>query len=192
MGVLASRLFADWFGPQEARIVMLGLDAAGKTTILYQLKLGEVVAAIPTIGFNVETVTRGNVSFTVWDFPGQDKIRPLWRFFLKDTLGVIFVVDSSDTERMPAVADELHYTLRDGNLPDAPVLVLANKQDLPDALSTAALVERLRLHEMRQKWFIQATTGTSGDGLFDGLDWLAKAVKNKSKSKWLPASSNQL
>ncbi|KAH7100434.1 ARF/SAR [Auriculariales sp. MPI-PUGE-AT-0066] len=179
MGVLASKLFARWFGAQEARIAMLGLDGAGKTTILYQLKLGEVVETIPTIGCNVETVTHGKVSFTVWDYPGQDKLRPLWRFYQRDTLGVIFVVDSSDTERMPVVAEELHYILKHENLLNVVVLVLANKQDLPDALTTAALVERLRLTEMRQKWFIQAATATSGDGLIDGLDWLAEEIKYK-------------
>jgi ADP-ribosylation factor protein 1 len=59
------------------RILMVGLDAAGKTTILYKFKLGEVVTTIPTIGFNVETVDYKNISFTVWDVGGQDKIRPL-------------------------------------------------------------------------------------------------------------------
>ena len=64
---------------EERRILMVGLDAAGKTTILYKLKLGEVVTTIPTIGFNVETVEYKNISFTVWDVGGQDKIRTLWR-----------------------------------------------------------------------------------------------------------------
>ena len=62
------------FGKQEMRILMVGLDAAGKTTILYKLKLGEVVTTIPTIGFNVETVEYKNISFTVWDVGGQDKV----------------------------------------------------------------------------------------------------------------------
>ena len=72
-------------GKQEMRILMVGLDAAGKTTILYKLKLGEVVTTIPTIGFNVETVEYKNISFTVWDVGGQDKIRPLWRHYYQNT-----------------------------------------------------------------------------------------------------------
>ena len=75
---------------------MVGLDAAGKTTILYKLKLGDVVTTIPTIGFNVETVEYKNIKFTVWDVGGQDRIRPLWRHYFQNTQGLIFVVDSND------------------------------------------------------------------------------------------------
>ena len=77
MGILISTLMDRFFGAQPARIVMLGLDNAGKTTVLYKLKLGEVVTTIPTVGFNVETVVYKNISFTVWDVGGQTKIRLL-------------------------------------------------------------------------------------------------------------------
>merc|ERR1711952_522747 len=99
------------FGKKEMRILMVGLDAAGKTTILYKLKLGEIVTTIPTIGFNVETVEYKNISFTVWDVGGQDKIRPLWRHYFQNTQGLIFVVDSNDRERIDGdngARDELH------------------------------------------------------------------------------------
>jgi hypothetical protein len=86
MGAFAS-LFKNLFGKKEMRILMVGLDAAGKTTILYKLKLGEIVTTIPTIGFNVETVEYKNISFTVWDVGGQDKIRPLWRHYFQNTQG---------------------------------------------------------------------------------------------------------
>lgn len=76
---------------------MLGLDAAGKTTILYKLKLNQSVTTIPTVGFNVETVTYKNVKFNVWDVGGQDKIRPLWRHYYTGTQGLVFVVDSQVT-----------------------------------------------------------------------------------------------
>ena len=76
MGLLISKLFERFHG-KEQRIIMVGLDAAGKTTILYKLKLGDVVSTIPTIGFNVETVQYKNTTFTMWDIGGQDKIRPL-------------------------------------------------------------------------------------------------------------------
>ena len=102
MGNLFARMFDMLSGKQEKRILMVGLDAAGKTTILYKLKLGEVVTTIPTIGFNVETVEYKNISFTVWDVGGQDKIRPLWRHYYQNTNGLIFVVDSNDKERIDA------------------------------------------------------------------------------------------
>ncbi len=87
--------------------LIVGLDAAGKTTILYKLKLGEIVTTIPTIGFNVETVEYKNISFTVWDVGGQDKIRPLWRHYFQNTQGLIFVVDSNDRERVGEAREEL-------------------------------------------------------------------------------------
>jgi small GTP-binding protein len=95
------------FGKKEMRILMLGLDAAGKTTILYKLKLGEVVSSVPTIGFNVETVEYKNIKFTVWDVGGQDKIRLLWRHYYQNTQGLIFVVDSADKERVGLAKEEL-------------------------------------------------------------------------------------
>jgi small GTP-binding protein len=81
MGLSISKLFETYFGKKEMRTLMLGLDAAGKTTILYKLKLGEVVSSVPTIGFNVETVEYKNIKFTVWDVGGQTKIRLLWRHY---------------------------------------------------------------------------------------------------------------
>jgi len=100
MGLTFSKMFGKLFGKKDVRILMVGLDAAGKTTILYKLKLGEIVTTIPTIGFNVETVEYKNISFTVWDVGGQDKIRPLWRHYYQNTQGVIFVDDSNDRDRV--------------------------------------------------------------------------------------------
>ena len=85
MGLAFSKLFDKFFGKKEMRILMLGLDAAGKTTILYKLKLGEVVSSVPTIGFNVETLEYKKIKFTVWDVGGQDKIRLLWRHYYQNT-----------------------------------------------------------------------------------------------------------
>merc|ERR1739849_447 len=110
---------------KDCRILMVGLDAAGKTTILYKLKLGEVVTTIPTIGFNVETVEYKNLSFTVWDVGGQDKIRPLWRHYYQGTNGPIFVVDSNDRDRIEdttssehSAKEELHRMLAEDELRD--------------------------------------------------------------------------
>jgi len=168
------------WGKQERRILMVGLDAAGKTTVLYKLKLGELVTTIPTIGFNVETVQYKNIHFTVWDVGGQDKIRPLWRHYYQNTHGVIFVVDSNDRERISEASEELQKMLREDELREAAVLVLANKQDLPNAMSVAEVTDKLGLHSMRnRKWYIQATCATSGDGLYEGLDWLAHTLNGK-------------
>merc|ERR1712228_799096 len=116
------------------RILMVGLDAAGKTTILYKLKLGEVVTTIPTIGFNVETVQYKLISFTVWDVGGRDKIRPLHRHYYQGTNALIFVVDSNDRDRIEDAREELTKMLHEDELSETALLVFANKQDLPNAM----------------------------------------------------------
>uniref|UniRef100_A0A3P9NP63 ADP-ribosylation factor 1 n=1 Tax=Poecilia reticulata TaxID=8081 RepID=A0A3P9NP63_POERE len=178
MGNMFAGLF-KMFGKKEMRILMVGLDAAGKTTILYKLKLGEIVTTIPTIGFNVETVEYKNISFTVWDVGGQDKIRPLWRHYFQNTQGLIFVVDSNDRERCAEAREELLRMLAEDELRDAVLLVFANKQDLPNAMNAAELTDKLNLHSLRNRnWYIQATCATTGDGLYEGLDWLSNQLKN--------------
>lgn len=181
MGVSFSKLFSNLFGHKEMRILMVGLDGAGKTTVLYKLKLGEVVTTIPTIGFNVETVEYKNISFTVWDVGGQDKIRPLWRHYFRNTEGIIFVVDSNDRSRISEAREVLQRMLNEDEIRNAVLLVFANKQDLPEAMSAAEITEKLGLHSIRQRpWFIQATCATSGEGLYEGLEWLSNSLKNNS------------
>lgn len=179
VGLLISKLLLSLFGNREMRILMVGLDAAGKTTILYKLKLGEVVTTIPTIGFNVETVEYKNITFSVWDVGGQDKIRPLWRHYYQNTQGIIYVVDSNDRDRVSEAREELQRMLNEDELRDALLLVFANKQDLPNAMNAAEITEKLGLHSIRQRpWYIQATCATSGDGLYEGLEWLATNLKS--------------
>ncbi|AWP03936.1 putative ADP-ribosylation factor 1-like [Scophthalmus maximus] len=178
MGNAFAQLFKGW-GRKEMRILMVGLDAAGKTTILYKLKLGEIVTTIPTIGFNVETVEHKNINFTVWDVGGQDKIRPLWRHYFQNTQGLIFVVDSNDRERCTEAREELHRMLSENELQDAVILVFANKQDLPNAMSAAEIMDKMSLHSLSsRRWYIQATCANTGDGLYEGLDWLSNQLKS--------------
>merc|ERR1719313_1861508 len=118
MGLAMTKMWERLLGKEEKRILMCGLDAAGKTTILYRLKLGEVVTTIPTIGFNVETVEHKSVSFTCWDVGGKDKIRPLWRHYYPGTNCLILVVDSSDADRIRNVYEELHRFMAEDELRD--------------------------------------------------------------------------
>ncbi|KAM4799017.1 ADP-ribosylation factor 4-like [Urocitellus parryii] len=148
MGLTISSLFSRLFGKKQMRILMVGLDAAGKTTILYKLKLGEIVTTIPTIGFNVETVEYKNICFTVWDVGGQDKIRPLWRHYFQNTQGLIFVVDSNDRERIQEGAQVLQKMLEEDELQDAVLLLFANKQDLPNAMAISEMTDKLGLQSL--------------------------------------------
>jgi len=180
MGLAFSKFWARLFTKKEMRIVMVGLDAAGKTTILYKLKLGEVVTTIPTIGFNVETVEYKNISFTVWDVGGQDKIRPLWRHYYANTQGIIFVVDSNDRDRGDNARDELNRMLSEDELRESVLLVFANKQDLPNAMKVQEITEKLGLNKLRgRQWYIQGTSAPTGDGLYEGLDWLSATLSKK-------------
>merc|ERR1711937_286607 len=180
MGLTFTKLFAKLGYKKEMRILMVGLDNAGKTTVLYKLKLGEVVNTIPTIGFNVETVEYKNISFNVWDVGGQTKIRPLWRHYFQNTQGLIFVVDSNDRERIHETREELHKMLNEDDLRDAVLLVFANKQDLPQAMNAAEITDKLGLHALKQRhWYIQAAIARTGEGLYEGLDWLQANIAQR-------------
>ncbi|KAJ3051046.1 E3 ubiquitin-protein ligase trim23 [Rhizophlyctis rosea] len=156
-------------------MVMVGLDAAGKTTLLYKMKLGEVVTTLPTIGFNVETVQWKKLNFTVWDVGGQDRIRPLWKHYFNGAMGVIFVVDSSDTARIAEAAAELHNLLQEPELSRSSLLIFVNKQDLPGAHTAAEVVDRMELRRVggTRKWHVQACCAVTGDGVWEGMEWLA-------------------
>mmetsp|Transcript_129439 Transcript_129439/g.289434 ORF Transcript_129439/g.289434 Transcript_129439/m.289434 type:complete len:183 (-) Transcript_129439:141-689(-) len=180
MGLAFTKLWQRIIGTTEMRILMLGLDAAGKTTILYKLKLGQVVTTVPTVGFNVETVEYKNINFNVWDVGGQDKIRKLWRYYYQNTNGLIFVVDSSDRDRIQDAREELSKMLEEDEMRDAALLVFANKQDLPHAMTAAEMMDKLGLHDLRHReWYIQSACATTGDGLYEGLDWISRVLATR-------------
>ena len=157
---------------------MLGLDSAGKTTILCKLKSGQEVTTIPTVGFNVETVSYKNVKFNVWDVGGQDNIRPLWRHYYTGTQGLIFVVDCADKDRVEEARQELHRIINGRAMKDAIILIFANKQDLPDALNPPEVQEKLGMTQIRDRnWFVQPSCAITGDGLYKGLTWLTSNYK---------------
>lgn len=181
MGNSWSKMMNKVFGNKEMRILMLGLDAAGKTTILYKLKLNQSVTTIPTVGFNVETVTYKNVKFNVWDVGGQDKIRPLWRHYYTGTQGLVFVVDSNDRDRIDEARQELHRILSDREMKDCLLLVFANKQDLPGVMTPTEVTEKLGLLRMKDRsWYCHPSNALEGDGLFEGLSWLSQNIKKNS------------
>ena len=180
MGFIFSKLWTKLLGKKNVRILMVGLDAAGKTTVLYQLKMGETVKTIPTIGFNVETLDYKGLNFTVWDVGGQDKIRVLWKHYYQNTDGLIFVVDSNDQDRIEDAAEELKKMLAEEELKDCAVLVMANKQDLNGALAPGEVTKRLGMGDLKGRtWLVQGTSATTGQGLKEGLDWMASVLLKK-------------
>lgn len=161
-------------------MLILGLDGAGKTTILYRMHLGEVVCTVPTIGFNVETMVYKNLQFNVWDLGGQTTIRPYWRCYYTGTDAVIFVVDSLDKDRLEICSSELHQMLKEDELSESALLVFANKQDQPGALKSEEITKALKLPSLRDRsWTIVPCSAIRGDGLSEGLDWLVDVITNQ-------------
>ena len=181
MGSLFTKLFDSLYSKKNCRILMLGLDAAGKTTILYQMKLGETVSSVPTIGFNFESVEYKNIKFNVFDVGGQYQLRLLWRHYYQNANALIYVLDSSDTERFGLAKETLQNLLQEEDLKGIPVLILANKADVARAtikeIAKEMELEKLVGHE----WFIQSTCAITREGIYDGLDWLSKKLQKCGK-----------
>jgi len=166
-------------GPKiEMRVVTLGLDGSGKTSILFKLKQNEFVPTIPTIGFNVETLEFKTVKFTVWDVGGQHKLRPLWKHYYLNTQAVIFVLDTSNRERLSEAHGELVKLMSEKELKDASLLILANKQDVAGCSTIEEITDEFSLYKLccGRSWHIQACDAVSGMGLQDGLEWLSRQL----------------
>jgi ADP-ribosylation factor protein 1 len=147
---------------------------------LYHFKLNENVNSVPTVGFNVETINYKNIMITMWDVGGQHAIRKLWNHYFEGCNAVIFVVDSADQERMEETKEELHRIMNDYRLRESICLIYANKQDLPGALDATKLCDSLDLNSMKQKWFIQPSVATNGEGLYEGLDWISNNLTSST------------
>ncbi|GMM50736.1 Arf family GTPase [Starmerella bacillaris] len=182
MGNIFSSVFQKlWSTNKEHRILILGLDGAGKTTILYRLHLGEVISTVPTIGFNVETLKYQNLQFNVWDLGGQTTIRPYWRCYYQGAQAVVFVVDSTDKDRMEISASELKTMLEEDELSEAVLLVYANKQDQPDALGADEVTKALKLSELKDRsWTVVPCSAVRGEGLEQGMNWLVEKLHDDS------------
>lgn len=211
------------------RVVMVGLDASGKTTILYRLAFGDTVKTLPTGTLPTHCAGKGSPShshlilsswfqrgdhplrqaqpgnvgrryavncctpslgcnsltaFTVSFAGGQKKLRQLWQYYLKNTHALIFVVDSSDVTRMQEARLELEDLMMRPEMAGGLLLVLANKQDLPTALPPDQVSRALRLKKIARKgkWHVQGTIGTTGNGLYEAIDWLATSLRERYRS----------
>lgn len=169
-------------------VVVIGLDSAGKTSLLYRLKLREFVKTIPTKGFNMEKIkvavgASRSINFQVWDVGGQEKLRPLWKSYTRRTDGMVFVVDSTELERMEEAKVELHKITRTSENQGVPVLILANKQDLDSALSVSEVEKLLAVHELSMYTLhhVQSCSAVDGQGLQLGLEKLYEMILKRKK-----------
>eukprot|EP01137_Pigoraptor_chileana_P032437 Opistho-2@21796 len=168
---------------KEVRILLLGLDNAGKTTILKKLASEDISLITPTHGFNIKSVASQGFKLNVWDIGGQKVLRPYWRHYFERTDALIYVVDSGDKKRFEESGQELGVLLDEEKLKGVPVLVFANKQDLVNAVKADEIAVGLNLHAIRGRmWQIQGCSALRGEGLEEGMAWCCKAI-DKAQSK---------
>ncbi|KAL4659282.1 ADP-ribosylation factor-like protein 5B [Arapaima gigas] len=176
MGLLFTRLMTI-FGDREHKVIIIGLDNAGKTTVLYQFLTKEAVHTSPTIGSNVEEITVQKTRFLMWDIGGQESLRTSWNSYYCNTEIVILVVDSTDRERLTLSKEELHRMLAHEDLQNAAVLILANKQDMKNSMTAAEISKYLTLSSITgHSWHIQACCALTGEGLPASLEWMRSHV----------------
>ncbi|EKD20581.1 ADP-ribosylation factor-like protein 8B [Drepanopeziza brunnea f. sp. 'multigermtubi' MB_m1] len=183
MAGLFKRVY-DWllrlFWATEMDITMIGLQNAGKTSLLRVLAGGEfTLDSIPTVGFNMKRVQKGHVTLKCWDLGGQPRFRSMWERYCRGVNAIVFIVDSADTDALPVAKDELHLLLEKPVLEGIPLLVLGNKSDLRDHLSTDELIDALDLKAISHRevscYGISAKEETNLDAV---LQWLvARASK---------------
>jgi ADP-ribosylation factor-like protein 2 len=181
---------------KEIRLLILGLDNAGKTTVLRKF-CGESIDQIePTLGFNIQTLCysllgddkAGGYCSTLyqlnfWDVGGQKSIRAYWRNYFEQTDGLIWVVDSADRMRLDLCRNELAQLLSQERLAGASLLILANKQDVPGALTVTEIAQVLQLdcadRYQNRHWSIHACSAVTGDGLREAMDWTVQDIGNR-------------
>nr|XP_004652437.1 ADP-ribosylation factor-like protein 14 [Jaculus jaculus] len=182
MGLLSSKNQ----NAKQAHVLLLGLDSAGKSTLLYKLKLAENVCTMPTIGFNVEMIhLEGDLPLTVWDVGGQEKMRAAWGCYCEDADGLLYVVDSTDQQRLEDSRKEFKHILQNEHIRNVPVVVLANKQDVPGALSAEDITRMFRVKKLcsDRSWYVQPCCAITGDGLAEGFRKLSAFLKSRTKSR---------
>lgn len=158
---------------KEVRLLMLGLDNAGKTTILKKFNGEDINTISPTLGFNIKTLEHRGFKLNVWDVGGQKSLRSYWRNYFESTDGLIWVVDSADRRRLADCKQELHSLLQEERLAGATLLVFANKQDLPGALPMEEIRDMLELVNIQtHHWQIIWCSAMTGENLLKGIDWV--------------------
>ena len=175
--------------PVNNRILILGLDAAGKTSLLQRALAKENEEpnfdVNPTVGFNVEMCqldSTKRASYALWDVGGQDKIRSLWRHYYDGATALIFVIDSTDIDRLDEAGDALNTILSDQEMRTTPVLIFANKQDSEKAATVEDITEKIGFNDLtqeRRKWQIQGCSAITGEGVREGLQGLHKVLQAK-------------
>jgi len=182
MGLFKSLLRLMGLGNKEVKVLTVGLDNSGKSTILAQLKPKKATTEqiVPTVGFKVESFSKQNLAFTVFDMSGAGRYRNLWEKYYADAQAVVFVIDCSDKLRMCVVREEMQALLEHPEMAGKPILFFANKMDISGVMTPVEVGEILQLDAVKDRpWTITASNGRTGEGLSDGVAWLAEHLSRK-------------
>jgi small GTP-binding protein len=186
MGFILSKII-EFFtkNRNNFKIIILGMQNAGKTTILYRLSLGQLVKTTPTIGSNVEELTYNNVKFQAWDLGGQESTRSVWDVYYMNTDAIVYVIDSIDDEYYEESKTQFHKMLNNPALKNATILIFANKQDLPGAKTVNKLIEDYGFDKIKSHiWHIQSCSALKGEGLVTGIKWLSEQLVFRGKNNF--------
>ena len=185
---MGAKLCSLFKSKKKARILMFGLDGAGKTSILYQLKFSGLIKTTQTIGFNIETIKYKDLYIDIWDiggfsiFPNDEDII-LFKHYYQNTDGIIFVIDCNDKKRFGKANKGLLEIIKDEKLKNLPLLIFGNKQDLNEAISPNELTKYLEYEKIiNNKWLIQGSSAINGKGIKEGIDWLTNSLLKKVKN----------
>ncbi|KAL7275024.1 ADP-ribosylation factor-like protein 8B [Rhizina undulata] len=160
-------------------ITMIGLQNAGKTSLLRVLAGGEfTIDSIPTVGFSMKRVQKGHVTLKCWDLGGQPRFRSMWERYCRGVNAIVFIVDAADPSTIPTAKEELHTLLQKPILDGIPLLVLGNKSDLPEKIGVDELIETMNLKDITMRevscYSISAKEETNLDAV---LQWLIARAK---------------
>ncbi|KAL2632788.1 hypothetical protein R1flu_004267 [Riccia fluitans] len=165
---------------EETKILLLGLESAGKSSCLAFLCNEDLAKIVPTRGFIIKSLLHDSYRLNIWDVGGQRSLRPYWINCVTRADALIYVVDSADRDRHKEAANELSQLLAEQRFIGVPLLVFANKQDLLNALSAAELLEVLELSlVVDRSVFVQPCSGKFGDGTNDGMEWIMDQLKQR-------------
>ncbi|CAJ0602531.1 unnamed protein product [Cylicocyclus nassatus] len=144
--------FRSLFWKEEMELTLVGLQNSGKTTFVNVIASGQFTEdMIPTVGFNMRKITKGNVTIKLWDIGGQPRFRSMWERYCRGVNAIVFMVDAADEDKLEASRNELMQLLDKAQLDAIPVLVLGNKKDLPGALDERQLIERMNLSAIQNR-----------------------------------------
>ena len=186
MGFILSKII-EFFtkSRNNFKIIILGMQNAGKTTILYRLSLGQLVKTTPTIGSNVEELTYNNVKFQAWDLGGQESNRSVWDVYYMNTDAVVYVIDSHDDEYFEESKIQFHKLIHNAALKNATILIFANKQDIQGAKGVNKLIQEYEFFKIKDHiWHIQPCSALKGEGLITGIKWLSEQLTFRGKNNF--------